>query len=80
MRSAGIVQRAVTKSISFHVASMNSDLRTPVSRTNFAAKRSVVSVVSAAFYNNVEGAPIFSALGGLGGYGIHTFLKTIIYQ
>jgi hypothetical protein len=30
MRSAGIVHRAAAKSISFHVASMNSDLRTQI--------------------------------------------------
>lgn len=41
MRSAGIVQRAATKLTSFQVASMNSDLRTPVSRMNLTAERSV---------------------------------------
>ncbi len=53
MRSFGIVQIAVSKFTSSHIASRNSDLRTSVSSMNLTAKRSVdmVAVCSSAFKN-----------------------------
>ena len=50
MRSFGIVQIAVSKLISSHLASINSDLRTSVSNINLTARRNVdiVAVCSSA--------------------------------